>query len=333
MGALLAVIAEVAEVSAVSGLSVDALLSGEALASAELIAGQVEAISALEGLSAVEAAATLGFSAENYNAIAALASLPNALSGIVGADLVFNGTSVVAAAISTAVSPYTYDYSVPITNLNVNMALQVWQPDLDDLNFPGVMPFVRFLNYIDPMHWAGGLFRALGRYFWQNAQRQGQQMLEGEFRELAQRTATSISETLALYFENARWAVRAVPTELYGRLQQYYAELPPLNPPQLREVSRRTANQPFQLYDKILSNVESAHYVTKVDPPGGANQRQTPDWLLPLILGLYGDISPSWETTLEELEEEEDGPKKKKQRPSTKTTPHRSSKTYSKRRH
>ncbi|BBG62155.2 minor capsid protein VP3 [Rousettus leschenaultii polyomavirus 2] len=215
------------------------------------------------------------------------------------------------------------------------MALQVWRPDFDDIMFPGAMHVARFINYIDPTNWAGDLFRAIGRYFWESAQRSSRQMIEGEMRGLAARTATSISETLALFFENARWAIRSAPSDLYGRLQQYYAELPTLNPPQLREVSRRLGND-YDLYNANFNKqITSAQYVAKTAAPGGANQRHTPDWLLPLILGLYGDISPSWEATLEELEEEEDGPQKKKRRPTVKSgqASHRSTKANNKRRH
>nr|BAQ55554.1 VP2 minor capsid protein [Bat polyomavirus 6d] len=310
MGALLAVLAEVIDLSAVTGISVEGILAGEAFATAEVLAAQIENITLLEGLTAAEAVAELGYAVDVFNALASVTeNFPEVFTLLAAGEVAANSSLVLSAAVAAATYPYSYTNEVPIANLN-NMALQVWQPEIDIL-FPGISSLARFLNYIDPTNWAGDLFRAVGRYFWETAQRSGRNLLEQEIRAVGQRAAGGFSETLARYFENARWAIRHYPADLYGRLQQYYTDLPPLNPAQLRELSRRVGgpDQPYKLYD---SHVKSAEFVTKSPPPGGAHQRTTPDWLLPLILGLYGDISPSWADTLEELEEEEDGPKKKK---------------------
>ncbi|BAX01891.1 VP3 protein [Rousettus aegyptiacus polyomavirus 1] len=213
--------------------------------------------------------------------------------------------------------------------------MQVWQPDLnwEDVYFPGVLPFARFVNYIDPANWASNLYHAIGRYFWETAQRAGTRLIEQEVRhvstDLAQRTVTSIAETLARYFENARWAVSEVTSGTYGALQQYYSELPPLRPPQIRALHKRLGEDAPSRYSFDSNGNGSAQYVDKVDAPGGARQRHTPDWMLPLILGLYGDIYPSWEATLEELEAEEDGPKKKKPRSEGRRTRGRKSQSSS----
>ncbi|ALN69892.1 VP3 [Betapolyomavirus secumuris] len=192
------------------------------------------------------------------------------------------------------------------------MALQIWYPDLDIL-FPGALPFARFVNYIDPANWAADLYRAVGRYFWERVQAAGINFIEQQMetgRELAMRSVTSLSETLSQYFENARWAVSGLSTSLYHGLESYYSQLG-LSPIQQRQLARNLGHpQPYRydLYDAPqLKGQVSATYVTKVDPPGGANQRSAPDWMLPLLLGLYGDLTPSWKDTLEELEAEEDG--------------------------
>uniref|UniRef100_A0AAU7E2D5 Minor capsid protein VP2 n=1 Tax=Rousettus bat polyomavirus TaxID=3141932 RepID=A0AAU7E2D5_9POLY len=165
------------------------------------------------------------------------------------------------------------------------MALQVWQPDWEDIYFPGAIPFARFVNYIDPTNWASNLYHAIGRYFWETAQRAGTRLLEQEVRhvstDLAQRTVTNIYETLAHYFENARWAVSHISSNTYGALQQYYSELPPLRPPQIRALHKRLGEDVPDRY-KLESSNGSAQYVEKVDAPGGARQRHTPDWMLPL---------------------------------------------------
>ncbi|BAJ53085.1 VP3 minor capsid protein [Betapolyomavirus mastomysis] len=197
------------------------------------------------------------------------------------------------------------------------MALQLWFPDVD-YNFPGLLPFVRFVNYIDPARWASDLYHAVGRYFWQSVEREASRQIGDLSRDLALRTTQTVGETLARYFENARWAVTNLPSlNLYSGLETYYSKLSPLNPIRARQLARNLGEEEpyrYDRYDGAQSNQKSAEYVEKYDSPGGAHQRHTPDWMLPLILGLYGDISPSWGETIKEIEEEEDGPKKKRPR-------------------
>ncbi|BBG61967.2 minor capsid protein VP3 [Miniopterus schreibersi polyomavirus 3] len=201
------------------------------------------------------------------------------------------------------------------------MALQQWFPPID-IDFPGLVPFARFINYINPMNWAPDLFAQMGRYFWDHAPQIGQATTD-----LAQRTGTSLEELLARFFENARWAVSRMPSNFYEGLRDYYAELPSLNPPQIRALQRRlgeNVTDRYQLQDADSRPV-SAQYVDRYEAPGGARQRTAADWMLPLILGLYGDITPAWGAEIELVEEEEDGPKKKKlkssrPRPSTQTS-------------
>ncbi|AAA46555.2 capsid protein VP3 [Betapolyomavirus secumuris] len=192
------------------------------------------------------------------------------------------------------------------------MALQIWYPDLDIL-FPGALPFARFVNYIDPANWAADLYRAVGRYFWERVQAAGINFIEQQMetgRELAMRSVTSLSETLSQYFENARWAVSGLFNFFVSWTRKLLFPVRPVSN-STETISKNLGHpQPYSidLYDAPqLKGQVSATYVTKVDPPGGANQRSAPDWMLPLLLGLYGDLTPSWKDTLEELEAEEDG--------------------------
>ncbi|BAQ55574.1 VP2 minor capsid protein [Bat polyomavirus 6b] len=323
MGALLAVLAEVFELSAATGFTVDSILTGEAIVADELLQAYTTNLVALEGFTQTEALLAAGFSPEAAYLLTSLApNFPEAFSLLAGAESVVHGSLFIGAATSAALTPYSYDYATPIADLNQHlMALQVWRPeDWEDIYFPGVLPFARFVNYIDPANWASNLYHAIGRYFWESAQRAGTRLIEQEVRhvstDLAQRTVTSIAETLSYYFENARWAVSHLSSNIYGGLQQYYSELPPLRPHQVRALHKRLGEKIPDRFN-LESSKGSAQYVDKYDSPGGARQRHTPDWMLPLILGLYGDILPSWETTLEELEAEEDGPQKKKPRSET----------------
>ena len=43
---------------------------------------------------------------------------------------------------------------------------------------------------------------------------------------------------------------------------------------------------------------ESGERVIKIAPPGGAEQMTTPDWLVPLVLGLLGDLTPTFEADI-----------------------------------
>ncbi|AKC98331.1 VP3 [Sheep polyomavirus 1] len=224
------------------------------------------------------------------------------------------------------------------------MALQEWFPPLDlDLEYPGMRQLARFINYINPVNWAGDLFHQVGRMMWDQLQRQASRQIAYTTTDIAHRTGSIVSDYLARYFENARWVVTHLPREAYISLDRYYRDLPPLNPIQQREVARRVGiPQPYR-YD-LYSDYEipqatpapttttampqSGQTVKQRDAPGGAQQRSAPNWMLPLLLGLYGDITPTWAADISLIEEEEDGPQKKKPRPAS-----ASPKAHSQRRH
>lgn len=44
---------------------------------------------------------------------------------------------------------------------------------------------------------------------------------------------------------------------------------------------------------------DSGNEIASYGAPGGAHQRVCPDWMLPLILGLSGDIRPTWRSDLD----------------------------------
>ncbi|AWD33729.1 VP3 [Potamochoerus porcus polyomavirus 1] len=216
------------------------------------------------------------------------------------------------------------------------MALVPYVEDMDIL-FPGVQEFTRFIFNIDPLRWAQNMYSFAGRYLWNTVLMESRRQIAHHTTELATRTASGIQHSLANFFENARWAVSNLGSNIYTGLQGYYRELPGLNPPQARALARRLGvEQPdrYQLEaggggrpsDKPKTQPVSAEYVEKYPPPGGAGQRVAPDWMLPLLLGLYGDLNPTWKAAIE-VKEQDEPPKKR-----TKATPRPSAKTTNKRR-
>ncbi|AFK09339.1 VP3 [Betapolyomavirus equi] len=205
------------------------------------------------------------------------------------------------------------------------MALVPYYPDPDIL-LPGVRQFARALQYFDPAGWAETLFSMFRHMLYNYISREGPRQIGWATTqvatEMARRSAT-VGDALARFFENARWAVTAVPRNIYTALEDYYRELPSVRPTQARQLAERLgAKIPEQIniYKEREEEV-SGEFVRDFPPPGGAQQRTAPDWLLPFLLGLYGDIPPAWESRLRTQvrkaeEEEEDGPQKKKPRSS-----------------
>ncbi|AJG44387.1 VP3 [Meles meles polyomavirus 1] len=222
------------------------------------------------------------------------------------------------------------------------MALQVWMPQIDYL-FPGFSTFARYAQYLDPFVWGPDLINHVSRLFWQALLSEGRRQigyaardLQAASRELATRTATEVAGTVqdavARFFENTRWAVSHVTTP-YGALQNYYRQLSPVNPPQLRQLERRLTDRGVDIRQDEEKHYPSAEYIEKYGAPGGAGQRHAPDWLLPLLLGLYGDLTPTWRKEIEEQiesEDEEDTPQKKRVK---RSRPSPGAKATDKRRH
>nr|AIF74277.1 VP2 [Bat polyomavirus] len=341
MGGILTVLAEVIELASVTGLSAESIISGEAFTTAELLQSHIANLITYGGLSEAEALAATEVTSQAFEALQNLSpNFPQLFGAVAGLDIAANSSILLSAAVAAALYPYNWSYSQPVAMANWPVAL--WRPDYD-IDFPGLRTLARFINYISPENWGLDLLRAMGEYLHAILQRERRRQIEYMRGEVARRTRQQVVETLATFFENARWAVTntiSAPVNLYRYLGDYYRALPVQNPVRARQLARNIGYEEPYRYDRFETEQEqqtftpqqkSAEYVAKYDAPGGASQRITPDWMLPLILGLYGDISPSWGEYIhqieEEEEEEENGPKKKKLRRTI-----RGSKTNNKRR-
>ncbi|AGV77093.1 minor capsid VP3 protein [African elephant polyomavirus 1] len=168
------------------------------------------------------------------------------------------------------------------------MALQLWFPPVDYL-FPGVTQFSRFLRYIDPTQWGPELFHHLTQAFFSTFRDATRRQLTDASRNIAERTAKTLVETLVDLLTNATWAIAHLPSDVYTFLDNYYEELPPLNPAQFSGIRKRLGKvNPYEQQD-VFANTVSAEFVTKVTAPGGAMQKHAPDWVLPLLLGLFDE--------------------------------------------
>ncbi|BBG61982.1 minor capsid protein VP2 [Myotis horsfieldii polyomavirus 1] len=340
MGGILTVLAEVIELASVTGLSAESIISGEAFTTAELLQSHIANLVTYGGLTEAEALAATEVTSEAFQALQSLTpNFPQIFGAVAGLDITANSSLLLGAAVAAALYPYNWSYSQPVAMANWPVVL--WRPDYD-IDFPGMRTLARFINYISPENWGLDLLRAMGEYLHGVLQRERQRQIEYYRRELERRTAQHVRENLARYFENARWAVTnaiQAPVNLYRYLGDYYRALPGPNPVRARQLARALGQEEPYRYDRFETEQDqqtftpqqkSADYVERYDAPGGASQRTTPDWMLPLILGLYGDISPTWGEFIQKIEEEEekeDGPKKKKLRRTI-----RGSKTNNKRR-
>lgn len=344
MGGLLTVLAEVFEIASVTGLSAESIISGEAFTTAELLQSHIANLITYGGLTEAEALAATEVTSEAFQALQSLTPNFSQLFGAVaGLDIAANSSLLLGAAVAAALYPYNWSYSQPVAMADFPLVL--WRPDFD-IDFPGMRTLARFINYISPENWGIDLLRAMGEYLYQVLQRERRRQIEQMRREMARRVGETVEDRMARYFENARWAVTNVisaPANLYRYLGDYYRALPAPNPIRARQLARHLGQEEPYRYDRFETEQEkqtftprqkSAEYVERYEAPGGAYQRTTPDWMLPLILGLYGDISPTWgkliqkiEEEVEEEEEKENGPQKKKPR-----TTNRGSKTNNKRR-
>ncbi|AWD33690.1 VP3 [Alphapolyomavirus aflavicollis] len=226
------------------------------------------------------------------------------------------------------------------------MALIPWRPEeYWDVLFPGINTIARGL---DVAHgWAHSLFQSVGRQIWRALFEETRAAIDYAVRDVTLRQTHRLLDGVARMLENGRWVVTnaveqtgqvvtgaiqntgqlllTAPSEAYRGLRNYYAELPGVNPAQrqqmLRAIERQNAQQALRTElgrdvqsvtpsPKSSGFTESGNVIQRYMPPGGAMQRTCPDWMLPLILGLYGDINPTWHTVIEE----EYGPQKKRRR-------------------
>ncbi|WAA14048.1 VP3 [Lyfec polyomavirus MAF4] len=54
----------------------------------------------------------------------------------------------------------------------------------------------------------------------------------------------------------------------------------------------------LQTTESVNAGQDSGQIITSFGAPGGAHQRACSDWMLPLVLGLSGDITPAWRRDL-----------------------------------
>ncbi|BAA03037.1 VP2 [Epsilonpolyomavirus bovis] len=311
MGALLTILAEVFELATATGLSAEAILTGEAFTTAELLQAHIANLVEVGELSVAEALAATEVTSEAFEALQSISSvLPTAFIGVAATEGAILGSLITLTATSSALYPSTWKHSTPSANLNQEMALVPYIGDLD-IFFPGAETISRFVYSIDPFRWASYLYNIVGRAVWEHLFRETRRQIAYHTTDIAGRTAQSIHHTIANFLENVRWTVSHLGTNLYSGLHNYYRQLPPLNPPQSRELARRLGvpqpdRQIFEKGEEGMKHPVSAEYVEKYGAPGGAEQRVAPDWLLPLLLGLYGDLTPAWEAEVEEEENEQD---------------------------
>ncbi|BBG62076.1 minor capsid protein VP2 [Rhinolophus ferrumequinum polyomavirus 2] len=307
MGGVLSIILDLAEIttdlSTATGATVPLILSGEAAAAVE---AEVSSLMVLEAMSPLEALAAVGITTEQFSLLHAV---PGMVLDAVGLGMFFQtftgASALVAAGLKLGLS---HEVSV----VNQNMALSIWRPEeYWDVLFPGVQTFAYSLNVLG--EWATSIYHAVTRQIWDSLVREGHRQIGRVTSELAYRSAHSFHDTIARIVENARWVLTTGPSHVYSHLEGYYSQLPGINPPQARALARRLNAKIPDRYS-MEREAFSGELIEHIPPPGGAHQRVTPDWLLPLILGLYGDITPAWGQQLKRLEEEEDGPQKKRKR-------------------
>lgn len=152
------------------------------------------------------------------------------------------------------------------------------------------------------------MFNTLGRWFWNVIERDLERQIGYSSRALAARSARDFNAAVDKLVDTVRWTVRQLSRDLYKTTRDYYKQLPPVRPSQYRQVHEmyKSGNQRWIEYEnsrspggwsaenKPASPADSGEFVAETLVPGGAGQRSTPDWMLPLILGLYGALNPEW---------------------------------------
>lgn len=318
MGAIISIFAAIGEVIAATGFAAETVISGEAAA---ILGSQISSLVA-EGLTTTEALSTLGLSPELFAFTTSLAGaaesggalwtgLATGLYGLGGA-----GVSGIAGGVQGGIATAAAGL-VRFPNISKHrheMALQIWQP-LDWL-YPEAEWLYNAYHYFDPYSWLPSLMDQLGSRFWQYIESTGHRQLTSQASAVAVRASNRAFYTLMEQISNAAWYVR----NTYDALQHYYSVLPPrYGPPRLRSYLEANRDNLFidppdmgpdvtdtsegrQFEGDILRRLkklfsreqESGERVYKARPPGGAEQMVTPDWLLPLILGLLGDLTPTF---------------------------------------
>lgn len=302
MGLLISVFLDLLDLVAITSFDVEAIVSGDAAA---IVASQIAAQTVLESAELTEVLSSFGLTEASY---AALSSFPTAFQEAVDNVLLLQTLSGLSSYIAVGLSLQTYE--IPDTN----MALQIWTPDILDEIIPGYRQFQYYLDVLSG--WGQSLVRTVGRAFWEavidettsRLQRIGSSSLQAA-ENAGLQTVENVRQAIVTVVENARWAIRT-PVNIYGSLSDYYSRLPGLNPAQLRELNSRLQSNAHNIQIDSYSAPDSlsGQYIERPQSYSGINMRPVPDWLLPLILGILGDLSPFFEEIVEEVE---NGSKKK----------------------
>lgn len=307
MGSVISLIVDLVamtiDLSTYTGFAVEAIVSGEAAAAVE---AEVAALLTFDAsIQPLEALASLGYTAEQFSYLSAIPAFVNDAIGLgIIVQTVSGAGQLIQAGVALARS------EVPVVNRHLKMTdVVVWRPeDYYDILFPGVQTFTYGLDAVQ--NWGRSLFQSVGRYIWSLVLQETRRQIAHESQALARYAQDSLTHTVAAILENARWVLTSGPVSAYQNLEAYYRALPPLNPPRRRQLLARL--------ERTLDEVgfsphheESGEIIEYHFQPGGTGHRTTPDWMLPLILGLYGDITPVWGQYIEEFE---NGPPKKKRR-------------------
>lgn len=304
MGAIFSLFAAIGELSALTGFTAEAILTGEAAAA---LTAELSALITLEGLTQAEALSALGLSVESLALASSVAQAAEVGSNIL-AGVFVGSVPIATAALGGPFSP-------------TGMALQVYRPEI--WIFPESQWFYNAYHYFDPNSWLPTLFEQMSNSFWSALEQYGRRRFQTEGTALAIRTTNRVWSSIAEVINNAVWYVR----NGYYNLENYYRMLPPrlagprlssyleahrygdwnVDPPEFLDNARsqnqesswsnwfeNTAEKFRKIKKAWDEEPESGIKVEKVIPPGGANQEITPDWLLPLILGLLGDLTPTF---------------------------------------
>nr|QIQ69359.1 viral protein 2 [Sciurus carolinensis polyomavirus 1]QIQ69366.1 viral protein 2 [Sciurus carolinensis polyomavirus 1] len=293
MGAVISLILDAVEIAANFGVGAEAILTGEALA---ILESQVEALVLTEGITFSEALTSLGVTGAEYSTLAGVAS------GLQQAGFALQAAAALGPFVAVGFDLASYHNAIPVST----MALVPYYDPADyDILFPGVSWLARNIHYFDPSLWTTRIWQT----FVQSLQRQAYRQISYQTSELAsragqqatelavrtgQQAATSLSDALAKIVEATQWVVTNIQDAIsgsYSAITDYYAELPGLNPPQRRALLARIESMGTDLEKAGIPR--SGEFVQKYAAPGGASQRTCPNWILPLILGLY-ETPESW---------------------------------------
>ncbi|AGU68320.1 structural protein VP3 [Butcherbird polyomavirus] len=182
------------------------------------------------------------------------------------------------------------------------MALEVWQPPAIDILFPGATEIANGIYSLNPLEWGPSLFNRIAQYLWDSIITTGRRQIGMATQAATQQAASTLYDLAARAAENARWYVIETPSRTYQALKDYYSQVSVLPPNARRGRALFLADEEEEILKPQDPDI-SGESVYREEAPGGAQQRTCPDWMLPLILGLYGTVYPGWRAEVNLLEQ------------------------------